>query len=359
MQKGSVLKKVLLWIMAVVIVLVVGTGIVFHNEIKTISSVEKIDNYGFYSMEYDSDYGLNDLLKVGASSNEDLIQFIVDRMAKGIPVKIDIGDTDLSCTTFNAVTPKGDYIFGRNFDMGYAPGIIVHTKPTDGYESISMVNLGFLGYKEGYMPDSFINGFASLGVPYAPLDGINEKGLSIGILLLPDKPTEQETDKIDITCTAAIRLLLDKAATVDEAVALLKKYDMHDAAGTCYHYQITDAAGKSVIVEYVNNEMHVLKPEASYQACTNFYQTPGEKYNMGDGQNRYNIAMTGLKAKNGIVTEKEGMKLLKAARIVDSYDKKADIMYNTQWSAIYNDSRKSLDICVGQKYNKTYHFTLE
>lgn len=357
MQKGSVIRKVLCWIIAVVLVLAAAAGIVFRNEIKTVNSIKKIDNYGFYSMEYKNDYGFSDFLKVGASSNEELIQFVIGKILKGIPVKIE--ETDLGCTTFNAVTPQGDYIFARNFDMGYAPGMIVHTKPADGYESMSMVNLGFLGYKKGYMPDSFINGFIALAAPYTPLDGVNEKGLSVGILLLPDKPTDQKTSKIDITCTTAIRLLLDRAATVDEAVALLQKYDMHDAAGACYHYQITDAYGRSVIVEYINNQMHVVKPQGPYQACTNFYLTPGEKYNFGEGQKRYKIAVTGLKAKNGVITEQEGMELLNAAKIVDSYDKKAKIMYNTQWSAIYNDTQKCMDICVGQNYNKTYHFALE
>lgn len=358
MHNRSVLKRVLLWIIAVMIVLAAGTSIVFHDEIKTINSIKKIDNYGFYSMEYANDYGFDEFLKVGASNNEELIQFVASKMLKGIPLEIHISEPDLSCTTFNAVTPEGDFIFGRNFDMGYAPGLIVHTKPDDGYESISMVNLAFLGYSKGCMPDNLINGFNALGAPYAPLDGINEKGLAVGILLVPDKPTNQKTKKIDITCTTAIRLLLDKAATVDEAVALLKKYDMHDAADTCYHYQIADAAGKSVIVEYIDNEMHVLRPEGKYQACTNFFQTPGAKYNLGEGQNRYNIVMAGLKAKNGIVTEEEGMKLLRDARIVNSYDEKAGIMYNTQWSAIYNNTQKTLNICVGQQYNKTYKFSL-
>lgn len=37
--------------------------------------------------------------------------------------------------------------------------------------------------------------------------------------------TDQDTDKPDITTTTAVRLILDKAASVDEAVALLEQYD--------------------------------------------------------------------------------------------------------------------------------------
>jgi penicillin V acylase-like amidase (Ntn superfamily) len=110
------------------------------------------------------------------------------------------------------VTPDGDFIFGRNFDMYHAPGMLIRTKPANGYESISMVDLAFLGYHEGYMPIVFLNKILALAAPYVPLDGINEKGLAIGVLLLPDKPTMQQTDKIDINTTTAIRMILDKAA---------------------------------------------------------------------------------------------------------------------------------------------------
>ncbi|MGE5416123.1 MAG: carcinine hydrolase/isopenicillin-N N-acyltransferase family protein [Acidobacteriota bacterium] len=356
MQNKTIIKKALFAIAAVLFVLALGIGLTFRNEIKTMNSITKVDKYGFYTMEFTSDYGFDEFLKVGASSDKELIQFVIRKSLKGIP--IDVPPPELGCTTFNAVTPKGDFIFGRNFDMNYSPGMLVHTRPANGYESISMVNLAFLGFKGDYMPDSIFNRTETLGTPYAPLDGINEKGLSVGILLVPDKPTNQTTKRIDITCTTAIRMLLDKAATVDEAVTLLKKYDMHDSANACYHYQIADADGKSVIVEYINNEMHLLTPKTSYQACTNFFQTPGAKYNLGIGQDRYNIVMTGLKGKNGVVTEKEGMNLLNAAKTLNFNYQKKGVIINTQWSAIYNNTKKSVDICIGQNYGKVYHYSV-
>ena len=58
----------------------------------------------------------------------------------------------------------------------------------------------------------------TLAAPYAPLDGMNEKGLAVGVLLIDTKPTNQNTKKVDITTTTAIRLMLDKAKNVDEAL---------------------------------------------------------------------------------------------------------------------------------------------
>ena len=69
-----------------------------------------------------------------------------------------------------------------------------------------------------------------------------------------DEETHQRSDKPDLTTTTAIRLLLDRAADVDEAVALLGQYDMNSSIGSAHHLSIADASGRSVVVEYVNGD---------------------------------------------------------------------------------------------------------
>ncbi|MGE5391278.1 MAG: linear amide C-N hydrolase [Deltaproteobacteria bacterium] len=351
-------KRVLVIILAILLILVAAVGVVFRHEIQTICSIQKVDDSGFYTMDYAGDYGLDEFLKAGAKDDTGLISFVTRRLMKGLPIPLEIENPSLSCSTFNAVTPQGNCIFGRNFDLGDKTEMLVFTHPDNGYASMSMINLAFLGYRDGLMPDSFCNSFLALAGPFVPLDGINEKGLTVAVLMLPDKPTCQDTDKIDITTTTAIRMLLDKAATVNEAVDLLKKYDMHDSAGGCYHYQIADAGGSSAIVEYVDNEMHVLRPEGKFQACSNYFQTPGPKYNMGAGQDRYQILMKGLRAKNGILTVQQGMDLLQAAQMHDWKDPKTGAVYKTQWSAVYNNTLRCVDLAVGRKYDKIYHYSL-
>ena len=89
-------------------------------------------------------------------------------------------------------------------------------------------------------------------------------------MFIDTKPTNQNTKKLDITTTTAIRMMLDKAKNVDEALELLSSYHMHSSANSCYHFQICDASGKSVVVEYVDNEMKVVYPDKNYQCATNF-----------------------------------------------------------------------------------------
>lgn len=203
--------RVIIALVALVVIAVAGLAFMFRNEIATVASIKKVNDYPFYTMTYQGDYGIDEFLEQGGASNDaELIDFVVQHLMKGLPVTIEL--PDLACSTFNAVTPEGDDIFGRNFDLTYSPSMLVRTDPDNGYASISMVNLGFLGYGEEKLPDSPTSSITALAAPYAPLDGVNEKGLAVGVLLIDTDPTNQQTDKVDITTTTAIRLMLDKCA---------------------------------------------------------------------------------------------------------------------------------------------------
>lgn len=57
-------------------------------------------------MDYAADYGLDEFLEQGGASNDaELIDFVVSRLLKGLPIKIEL--PDLACSTFNAETPEG------------------------------------------------------------------------------------------------------------------------------------------------------------------------------------------------------------------------------------------------------------
>lgn len=359
-------KKIVLGIVIALVVLVAAAAIavfaLFGHELTTLGSIQKVDDYPLYTMTYDGDYGMDEFLEQGGASNDsELIEFVIQRIMKGLPITIDL--PDLACSTFNATTPEGDALFGRNFDLEYSPGMLVRTTPEDGYASVSMVNLGFLGYGEDKMPDDLVSSLTALAAPYAPLDGMNEAGLGVGVLLIDTDPTDQQTDKVDITTTTAIRLMLDTCATVDEAVALLERYDMHSSANSCYHFQIADASGDSAVVEYIGNEMSVLDPGdattmgelsgsvgVAYQVATNFLLTPGE-YDFGGGQDRYKVLMGTLAEHEGVLTKDEAMGLLQSvSRAVQIRDDGS--VFQTQWSCVYNLDDLRASIIMGGKYDE-------
>lgn len=346
-------------LIALVVVVAIAVFALFGHELKTLGSIEKVNDYPLYTMTYDGDYGIDEFIEQGGASNDsELIEFVVNRIMKGLPITIEL--PDLACSTFNATTTEGDAIFGRNFDLEYSPGMLVRTDPVDGYASVSMVNLGFLGYGEDKMPDDLVSSLTALAAPYAPLDGVNEAGLAVGVLLIDTDPTDQQTDKVDITTTTAIRMMLDGCATVDEAVAMLGEYDMHSSANSCYHFQIADASGDSAIVEYIGDELSVLRPGdettmgtsegTAYQAATNFLLTPGE-YDFGHGQDRYETLMSTLSAASGVLAEDEAMDLLAAVAQEPHLNSRGEESA-TQWSVVYNLDDLTARIVMGGAYDE-------
>lgn len=354
-KKMSLITKILIAVGALILVLIVSILLIFFNELKTINSLTKIDDYPMYTLQYEGDYYFDEYLEVGASSDEEVLEFIIDKLLKGISIEIEL--PDLGCATMNAITPEGDHVFGRNFDLELSPPSIVHTAPKNGYKSVTTVNLSFMGYSEDFLPDdSFMSSVIMLAAPYVPIDGMNEKGLAVGILLIRNmEPTAQDTTKIDLQTTTAVRMLLDKCATVDEAIDMLEEYDMYSSAGSNYHLQIADATGNSAVVEYIDSVMTVIYPEEFYQACTNFILTPGEFFEYGDGHDRYEIIMNKLTETNGVLTEDEMMDLLEAAKLLASEEDGS----NTQWSVVYNQNDLSGIISVGMDYENIHSFTLE
>lgn len=210
------------------------------------NSIEKLED-GLYSMEYYGDYGFDDFLSQGgAASDSSLADYLIGYLSHGFyKIESDVQTGEFGCSTISVADENGTTFFGRNYDWEECQTMIVHTRPKNSYESVSTCCLDFLGFNEEYTPDgSMIERMQTLAAVYVPLDGMNEKGLVVADLMAGDKEeSHQQTDKPDLTTTTAIRLLLDRAADVDEAIALLEQYDMNSSIGSAHHLSIADAGG--------------------------------------------------------------------------------------------------------------------
>jgi predicted choloylglycine hydrolase len=360
-RKVSKMKKVKIIVAvlgSLILILVVIGVLVFRKDICTLSSLKQISDYPFYEMTYKSDYGLDEFLKKGARTDDELVSFITGKVLKGMPVK---ANPDGACSTFTAVDKNGDNLFGRNFDYKKSSGLIIKCAPKGGYKSIAIVNLAHIGYVDGKLPTNSIKDrIPLLSTPYVQVDGMNERGLVIAVLVIPDKTVHQNTGKVPITTTSAARVVIDKASNVDEAIKLFDSFDMNSSGTTGYHFQIADASGNSAIIEYIDGKMQVLKSNTPYQAATNFelYNNSNE----GVGQDRYEIVMKKLEETKGVLTQEESMKLLSDV----SADNKEvvlpngeTIISNTQWSAVYNLDKLTVNICIGHDFSKVYSYSLK
>lgn len=350
-RKG--LKITLGVILGVLAAVIIVAGAMFGKLAYSLSLGTKQLADGVYHVDYKENYKLDELLASGGASTEDeLVSYIIKVMLKGLPIKVDYSVPELACSTFCAATPEDEKIFCRNFDNLATDLIVVNTAPKDGYRSVSVVSLSFLGYNEEKTPAKLMNRLEVLATPYFPLDGVNEKGLAVGVLQLMAERTNQDTEKPDVDTTLAIRMLLDKAATVSEALDLLDDYDMHASAGGCYHLHIADAEGNSAVVSWVENEMVITEKEGKFQCATNFYLCDVPFEYTEHGRDRFDKLNEVLGANDGIRTEEEAKELLSAV----SADGNNVAKSITQWSSVYNLAKGTLSLYADRDYDTVYSF---
>lgn len=326
--------------------MVIVPAIMFWNHIRTILTINKVAD-GFYTMKNYECTDTMGLLASNSQTSDDVFNWIFDKHLYGAPNVFSIDDDSVvfGCATFAAVTPEGDHIFGRNFDLMETDTLLVYSHPDGCYESISVTGLSFFGTGENAQvdPDSALGKFVMVITPYLVLDGMNEKGVAAGILQVNIDEPHQDNGKPDLPVYMAIRGILDTCASVDEALSLLESYDIHSDLGN-YHLFITDRSGRYVVVEWLDNEMVVTE----YPYCTNSVIAPGKYYDMGDPDNRISTIDENL-GPSLIATEQEAMDIL---------DKVHNKMGLTEWSCVYNLDDFTVSICLDADFGTSYTFSV-
>ncbi len=340
----------------------------YKEEMNAVKSITKITD-GVFFLEYEGDYGFDKYLsKGGARTPEELTSFISNELKKGNWTSPDIkslkqlkiSSSDFGCSSISVKNNENqtEWIYGRNYDWKDCRVLIIHSKPDSGYESISTCCLSHIGIPDDWEPKGkFLDDIVSLAALYVPMDGMNEKGLYIADLMAgDDEKTEQEWGKTSIITTDAIRLVLDKAANVDEALDLIEEYDMHSVIGWAHHFAIADAQGKAVAVEWVNNKMYV----SETSMLTNHYVTESPKKDDGLNPETENSRIRFMELEKRMMDSKYQMSpeqvrdTLKSVR-AGQYDGKA----LTVWSAVFEPGKKRVEYNFRENYDKSYIFELQ
>lgn len=306
---------------------------------------------GFSAVKYSGDYKLDVFLEQGgASSDTDVMGFLTKHLFSGESV-LEFSGNVFGCSALSVRSIDGSYIFGRNYDWNSCQALVVSAEPEEGYASISTVNMDFI-QAAGMDMDRLTDEIKTIAALYAPLDGMNEKGLCVSVNMVEDSATiNQDTDKKDITTTTAVRMLLDQAADVDEALELLKQYDLHASMGMMVHFVLADAKGNAVAVEYIDNEMVV----TDTLVLTNFYLAEGEKHGIGTEQShtRYEILTEKLK-------EKQTMDMQDVRDALDSVSKDNFGEYeSTEWSIVFHQGSGMVHYYHRENYERAYKFKVK
>ena len=347
--------KIVLWSLVALVLLVgIGAWSMFGPLVKGALSVEKLDE-GLYYLEYKGDDGFDELIaRGGGRTSGELADYVMEFLSKGYyRPSITPAPAQYGCSALTARTPENGVLMGRNFDFSSATGLIMHTVPKRGYETLTTFNVEFLGFGDDWVPEGFTNQYLALSGLFFALDGINEKGLAVADLMAGDEAvTHQESGKPALTTTSAISYLLKNAATVDEALELLRGIDMHSDIGSAHHYAIADASGKSVVVEYVDNEIVVVDSPA----VTNHYLCE-QKLNVGlyEGDRRYDFLRQQLQEAGGTMDLRQ---LTTAIASVSQPPAQGDRL-GTAWTMVMNLTDRTVTYYSRRHFDKPFHFKLD
>ncbi len=315
------------------------------------SEIKELEK-GLSAVRYDGEDGFRAFLSEGgAKTDGEVVRFLAHSIFAGNQGAFTMDTQVFGCSTLSVAKAEGGYLFGRNFDWNACNALVITSYPQHGYASVSTVNLDFIRQGAGMAGSLLSDDIMIIAALYAPLDGMNEKGLCVSVNMIQDGDTiSQDIGKPDLTTTTAIRLLLNQAATVEEALELLSQYDLHASMNYMVHFAIADADGNSVAVEYIDNEMVVTKTPV----MTNFYLAEREKQGIGTGQSheRFDI-LTETLAKKASMTQAEVRDALNSVS-KDNFNE----FESTEWSIVFDQSALTAAYYHRENYGKAYLFQI-
>lgn len=308
------------------------------------------------------------------------------------------GYIDGGCSTFFTHNTDGNPITCRNYDYPHRVSkddrtltglnIVLHCKPEGKYESISVADAVWCDEnnpllvqggpeKEGFSADMLDI------LPYQCMDGINEKGLCVSILRVDIKEGDQPA-RYPIGSSMLLRFMLDDCANVEEAINKTKTGILLPGDWQDCHLFVSDADGRSVVIESRNSVISVIESDV----CTNFYLgsddmsdyykngnlreeavkmtdeegRPEHHYGYGHGYHRFVTILGQLKrfrdtSKQDYYTLMPQSSALVILQSVaqNPYTNGAGISM-TQYSAIYNNEKKTVEVWSFQDYTKSFTF---
>lgn len=305
------------------------------------------------------------------------------------------------CSAFLTKNDAGEVMTCRNYDFPHknaegdvtGQNIVLRFHPKDGLESLCVADAALLkrlklpffkgspeGRGLGKMPYRLL--------PYLCMDGINEKGLTVSILVVDLKKGETKTRQREpgretVVITELLREALDTCSDLEETIRLAERVNLTGALRIEAHLFAADASGASAVLEWRHDRLQVIRTNA----VTNFYVgsddaedcylkgklkekyvvppkfTHPYRYGYGHGYDRFRRIAEDLEAHltcadpyETVMTEEEGFRTLEA--VSQEYEHN-DITSFTQYSVIYNHTKRTAELCLAGNYSKVYSFSLD
>jgi hypothetical protein len=340
----------------VLTVLTLCAGYALKDHIRTLDSLRRIPGTNAYVMDYYVDYNMAEVRDHGIDVDhvEDsligvfcprwIMPAIVRLKGAFLDEPIATIPTGEHCSTVMLRTNNGHVYFGRNFDYEHDSCLVLKVHGRNCQTSVAVLDLHYLNLdRDDLDSTSIIQRIPLLFAPYYLQDGMNEYGVAVSDMTVKNVRTPDDPAKPNIIHSAAMRLILDYAKTTDEAVELLKRYNIHFVAETC-HLMIADATGKSVVVEFIDGQLRPTSTKECWQICTNHELCGKSEDENCQSCGRYKLAaaeLTELHAKG------DGNDVMKIMQSVSKTD-------HTMWSTVYDLTTGDFEIAYRQHFDDVY-----
>lgn len=351
-------------VLSVIAVLLIGVGMVYGSRLSSLSTLQRVSSYegdyNLYQMTIEYDYDLDAIIAQGVGDDQAYLDAVISHVLPGIPISMEA--PSFGCSAFRTAAVGSTVLMGRNYDFKQdTSALMVRTDPEDGYASIAFACLNNLGANQADADAE--SRLACLLAPFACLDGINEQGVSIAVLTLDSEPTFQDTGRPCINTSLAIRLVLDRAATTQEAVDLLAAYDMRAMAGRDYHFFVSDASGDSRVIEYDPRSPDRAMVATPAREITNYYALyadevlPHQRNGvLGHGRERADAIAGVLDGSREPISAEVAWEALRASA---QDPNPQDITSNTQWSVVYDNTNLTAQFVLRRHWDEVFSFNLD
>ena len=274
----------------------------------------------------------------------------------------------LHCSMYSYYDGEGGALFGRNFDnvMDRSRELTVgYFFPDDGYASIAFVPMMEFGFtpEKKFDPEDQQHVRLLLNGPVISIEGMNEKGVAVALASIERRKVEQLDCRDSRYFILIIREILDHAGSVDEAIAIVSKYNVFDNGRDImtHHIFMAGPDGRSAVLEWKDGIMHVITSEGSSQVVTNYGLVGTAEIECRKNCKRYCSIDDDIRKNSGPMTWQYGMDMLREASQknvtynLDGQKKKV----STHWSAVFDLENLEVYICTELDYSRVYRFTLK
>jgi antitoxin component YwqK of YwqJK toxin-antitoxin module len=305
---------------------------------RSLESLSKVPDRPLEVMRYFGDYGFAERLVRGLPGRWYCLPSFSDALMP----------TAERCSTFVTSNRAGQTIFAYNNDLKQDPQLLLYTAPPDAYASVSVVIVPSMLDPEGDAELARWNGERLyLRAPYNPIVGMNERGVAVSGMSSESQEPALDPRRPTLPYAQMLRLVLDYAANVEEAVELVRAYNWqhwHD------HLLIADRTGRSVVLEYLGDQVVEVLAQGRWQVSTNFRLSGRSEETWSGRCWRYDRASATLKEHAGDLDADAALGLLSSISMMTPLE--------TASSTVFNLTTGDGVLAVHRDYSRPYRFHL-